>query len=167
VQQSQVDEALGNTFDRLVRAFMRQDPNVILLGEIRGPETARSTLRAALTGHRILSTAHANDIFGVVRRIMDLGVEESLLAQTLLDVLGQRLARRVCPGCTVPNEPPAERVREFFPQGLPAEAWLRRGRGRSAPLSALARIRYGAGHGRLLPDNRGQGRDRRRGSASR
>jgi type II secretory ATPase GspE/PulE/Tfp pilus assembly ATPase PilB-like protein len=129
VQQSQVDEALGNTFDRLVRAFMRQDPDVILVGEIRDAETARSTLRAALTGHLILSTVHANDVFGVVRRIMDLGVEEGLLAQTLLGVLGQRLARRVCPGCTVPDEPPAERVREFFPQGLPAGARLRRGRG--------------------------------------
>ncbi len=129
VQQTQVDESLGNTFDRLVRAFMRQDPDVILVGEIRDPETARSTLRAALTGHLILSTVHANDVFGVVRRIIDLGVEEGLLAQTLLGVLGQRLARRNCPGCAAPDTPPAELVKEFFPLGLPMWARLRRGRG--------------------------------------
>ncbi len=129
VQQSQVDESIGNTFDRLVRAFMRQDPDVILVGEIRDAETARSALRAALTGHLILSTVHANDVFGVVRRIMDLGVEEGLLAQTLLGVLGQRLARRNCPGCAAPDVPPAELVKEFFPLGLPMWARLRRGQG--------------------------------------
>lgn len=129
VQQSQVDEPLGNTFDRLVRAFMRQDPDIILVGEIRDAETARTTLRAALTGHLILSTVHANDVFGVVRRIMDLGVEESLLAQTLLGVLGQRLARRNCPACAAPDTPPAEWVTEFFPLGLPMWARLQKGRG--------------------------------------
>lgn len=129
VQQSQVDEPLGNTFDRLVRAFMRQDPDIILVGEIRDAEAARSTLRAALTGHLILSTVHANDVFGVVRRIMDLGVEESLLAQTLLGVLGQRLARRNCPACAAPDSPPAEWVTELFPLGLPLGARLRKGRG--------------------------------------
>jgi type II secretory ATPase GspE/PulE/Tfp pilus assembly ATPase PilB-like protein len=129
VQQSQVDEEIGNTFDRYVRAFMRQDPDIILVGEIRDRDTARSTLRAALTGHLILSTVHANDVFGVVRRIVDLGVEESLLSQTLLCVIGQRLARRVCLACAEPYTPAAELVAEFFPQGVPEGAKLRRGRG--------------------------------------
>jgi type II secretory ATPase GspE/PulE/Tfp pilus assembly ATPase PilB-like protein len=129
IQQSQVDEEIGNTFDRYVRAFMRQDPDIILVGEIRDRETARSTLRAALTGHLILSTVHANDVFGVVRRIVDLGVEESLLSQTLLCVIGQRLARRVCLGCAEPSTPAPELLAEFFPQGLPEGAKLRRGRG--------------------------------------
>jgi len=129
IQQSQVDEELGNTFDRYVRAFMRQDPDIILVGEIRDRETARSTLRAALTGHLILSTVHANDVFGVVRRIVDLEVEESLLSQTLLCVIGQRLARRVCLGCAEPYTPPPELLAEFFPRGLPAGARLQHGRG--------------------------------------
>jgi type II secretory ATPase GspE/PulE/Tfp pilus assembly ATPase PilB-like protein len=129
IQQSQVDEAIGNTFDRYVRAFMRQDPDVILVGEIRDRETAHGALRAALTGHLILSTVHANDVFGVVRRIMDLEVEEGLLAQTLLAVLGQRLARRVCLACAEPDSPPEAMVREFFPEGLPPGAKLQRGKG--------------------------------------
>jgi type II secretory ATPase GspE/PulE/Tfp pilus assembly ATPase PilB-like protein len=129
IQQSQVDEELGNTFDRYVRAFMRQDPDIILVGEIRDRETARSTLRAALTGHLILSTVHANDVFGVVRRITDLEVEESLLSQTLLCVIGQRLARRVCLGCSEPYTPAAEVLTEFFPEGVPAGVTLKRGRG--------------------------------------
>jgi type II secretory ATPase GspE/PulE/Tfp pilus assembly ATPase PilB-like protein len=129
IQQSQVDEELGNTFDRYVRAFMRQDPDIILVGEIRDRETAKSTLRAALTGHLILSTVHANDVFGVVRRIVDLDVEQSLLSQTLLCVIGQRLARRVCLGCAEPYTPAPELLAEFFPSGLPVGAKLRRGRG--------------------------------------
>lgn len=129
IQQSQVNEDIGNTFDHYVRAFMRQDPDILLVGEIRDKETARSTLRAALTGHLILSTIHANDVFGVVRRIMDLDVEESLLSQSLLCVLGQRLARRVCLGCAEPYTPPPELVVEFFPLGLPAGARLVHGRG--------------------------------------
>jgi type IV pilus assembly protein PilB len=129
IQQSQVNEEIGNTFDHSVRAFMRQDPDILLVGEIRDKETARSTLRAALTGHLILSTVHANDAFGVVRRIMDLDVEESLLSQTLLCVLEQRLARRTCLACAEPYTPPADLVAEFFPTGLPAGARLMRGRG--------------------------------------
>ncbi|WP_224247808.1 type II/IV secretion system protein [Hyalangium gracile] len=129
IQQSQVNEEIGNTFDHYVRAFMRQDPDILLVGEIRDKETARSTLRAALTGHLILSTVHANDVFGVVRRIMDLGVEESLLSQTLLCVLGQRLVRRVCLACAEPYTPAADLVAEFFPQGVPEGARLMRGRG--------------------------------------
>jgi type II secretory ATPase GspE/PulE/Tfp pilus assembly ATPase PilB-like protein len=129
IQQSQVNEDIGNSFDHYVRAFMRQDPDILLVGEIRDKETARSTLRAALTGHLILSTVHANDVFGVVRRIMDLDVEESLLSQTLLCVLGQRLARRVCLGCAEPSTPKPELLAEFFPSGVPAGARLVRGRG--------------------------------------
>lgn len=126
VQQSQINDVIGNTFDRFLKGFLRQDPDVILVGEIRDRETAEMTIRAALTGHLIFSTLHVNDAVGVVRRLMDLGVEPNLISQTLLCVIGQRLARKNCPRCLEPYTPDAELLREFRALN---PAGLRRGRG--------------------------------------
>jgi type II secretory ATPase GspE/PulE/Tfp pilus assembly ATPase PilB-like protein len=129
IQQSSVNDSIGDTFARYIRAFLRQDPDVILVGEIRDEETAEAALRAALTGHLVLSTVHANDVFGVVRRLADLGVEPSLLAQTLTGIIGQRLVRKVCGECSVPHIPSVDLVSEFCPHGIPAGANFRKGRG--------------------------------------
>ncbi len=142
IQQSAVNEAIGDTFSRYIRAFLRQDPDIILVGEIRDEETAEAALRAALTGHLVLSTVHANDVFGVVRRIADLGIEPSLLAQTLEGIIGQRLARKVCNDCAEPHIPAPELLREFYPRGAPEGATFRKGRG-------CARCRQSGYAGRL------------------
>jgi type II secretory ATPase GspE/PulE/Tfp pilus assembly ATPase PilB-like protein len=129
VQQSQVNDAIGDTFDRYLRAFLRQDPDVILVGEIRDAVTAESAVRAAQTGHLVLSTLHVNDAQGVVRRLIDLGISPSLISQTLLCVVSQRLSRRVCPDCQHPELPDAALVRELYPAGPPANAQFARGAG--------------------------------------
>jgi type IV pilus assembly protein PilB len=129
VQQSQVNDAIGDTFDRYLRAFLRQDPDVILVGEIRDAVTAESAVRAAQTGHLVLSTLHVNDAQGAVRRLIDLGIAPSLISQSLLCVVSQRLGRRVCPDCQQPMLPDPALVRELFPAGPPAGAQFARGAG--------------------------------------
>lgn len=99
INQMQVNVAAGVTFAAGLRATMRLDPNVILVGEIRDSETARIAIQAALTGHLVLSSVHANDTAGSVFRLMDLGIEPFLLASGLIGVLAQRMVRRVCPHC--------------------------------------------------------------------
>ena len=132
IQQSQVNEPIGNTFDRYLRAFLRQDPDVILVGEIRDRLTAEMAVRAALTGHLIFSTLHVNDALGVVRRLIDLGIEPNLVSQTLLCVVSQRLVRKVCPHCADPKIPDARTAAEFYQKGLPEGAMFRIGRGCAA-----------------------------------
>jgi type II secretory ATPase GspE/PulE/Tfp pilus assembly ATPase PilB-like protein len=129
VQQSQVNEPIGDTFDRYLRAFLRQDPDVILVGEIRDAVTAESAVRAAQTGHLVLSTLHVNDAQGVVRRLIDLGIAPSLVSQTLLCVVSQRLSRRVCRDCRQPVTPEPALVRELYPAGPPSPAQFMRGAG--------------------------------------
>lgn len=119
VQQSQVSEEIGNTFDRYLRAFLRQDPDVILVGEIRDSATAQMAVRAALTGRLVLSTLHVSDALSTVRRLTDLGVEPNLLSQTLQCVVAQRLVRRVCSHCSEPSQPAAEIVTEIFGATVP------------------------------------------------
>jgi len=118
IQQSQADDLIGNTFDKYLRSFMRCDPDVILVGEIRDPETAQMTARAALTGHLVLSTLHVNDSISTVRRLVDLGVEANLVSQTLLGVISQRLARKACPNCAGEYKPAPDLLEEFFPDGV-------------------------------------------------
>jgi type IV pilus assembly protein PilB len=105
VRQTQINEAVGLTFAEGLRTLLRQDPDVILVGETRDTETAKLMVRAALTGHLVFSTLHTNDAVGAIPRLVDLGVEPYLLAATLAAVLGQRLVRRLCPKCrvTVPD----------------------------------------------------------------
>ncbi len=99
IQQCQVMEQIGNTFAKYLRGFLRQDPDVILIGEIRDQETAMMATRAAVTGHLLFTTIHATDSVGVVRRIVDMGVDSNMLSMSLLTVVYQRLLRRICTSC--------------------------------------------------------------------
>jgi len=99
ISQSQVRSAIGLTFASALRAFLRQDPDVIMVGEIRDGETASIALQAALTGHLVLSTLHTNSAAAALNRLTDLGVEPFLVASTLTAVIAQRLARMLCPDC--------------------------------------------------------------------
>ncbi len=100
VSQSQVNGKIGMGFAESLRAILRQDPDVILVGEIRDSETARIAVRASMTGHLVLSTLHTNTAAGAITRLVDLGVEPFLLKSTLRGVVAQRLVRRLCPGCS-------------------------------------------------------------------
>lgn len=102
VIQSQVNPAIDYSFSAALRSFLRQDPDVIMVGEIRDPETALVAVQAALTGHLILSTLHTNTAAGAVSRLLDMGVEPFLLGSVLRGVLAQRLVRRLCQQCKVP-----------------------------------------------------------------
>jgi type II secretory ATPase GspE/PulE/Tfp pilus assembly ATPase PilB-like protein len=119
--QSEVNERIGNTFSRYLRAFLRHDPEIILIGEIRDEETAEMAFRAAQTGHLLLSTLHTNDAISSVTRLLDMKVDPNLLASSMLGVLAQRLTRVVCAECKQPYEPSGDLLREFFavrPAGL-------------------------------------------------
>lgn len=104
VTQLPVDEEHGKTFSSLLRSVLRQDPDAILVGEIRDTETARIAMQAAITGHLVFSTVHTRDTAGTIFRLLDLGVEPYMVAQGLHVVLGQRLARRLCPACKRPSK---------------------------------------------------------------
>jgi len=99
VNQVQLKENIGLTFSSAIRTFLRQDPDVIMLGEIRDPDTAQMAIRAALTGHLVLSTIHTNSAWGTVARLIDMGVPTFLLANTLNMTMAQRLVRRLCAHC--------------------------------------------------------------------
>ncbi len=105
VMQLPVNPGIGLTFATALRAFLRQDPDVVMVGEIRDRETAQVAIQAALTGHLVLSTLHTNDAVGTVTRLTDMGVEPFLLASTLEAVLAQRLVRRLCRQCRTPYAP--------------------------------------------------------------
>ncbi|MFC4994631.1 GspE/PulE family protein [Rubritalea tangerina] len=103
--QVPVNEPIGLDFARILRAFLRQDPDRILVGEIRDKETAQIAIQASLTGHLVLSTLHTNDAPGAVTRLVDMGVEPFLVAASLEGVLAQRLVRTICPDCRSPYDP--------------------------------------------------------------
>jgi type II secretory ATPase GspE/PulE/Tfp pilus assembly ATPase PilB-like protein len=103
VRQSQVDKAVGFGFQEGLRSLLRQDPDVILVGEVRDMETASMAVRASMTGHLVLSTLHTNDAIGAIPRLADLGVEPYLIEDSLIGVLAQRLVRRLCSNCSVPG----------------------------------------------------------------
>ncbi|MDD2764645.1 MAG: GspE/PulE family protein [Opitutaceae bacterium] len=107
VMQLPVNPLIGLTFATALRSFLRQDPDVLMVGEIRDLETARIAIQAALTGHLVLSTLHTNDAAGAVTRLIDMGVEPYLIGATLEAVLAQRLVRCICPDCREPDAPPA------------------------------------------------------------
>jgi type IV pilus assembly protein PilB len=105
IVQVPVNEAIGLTFARILRAFLRQDPDRIMVGETRDLETAQIAIQASLTGHLVFTTLHTNDAPGAVTRLVDMGVEPFLISSTLEAVLGQRLLRRVCPNCRSAYQP--------------------------------------------------------------
>ncbi|HSS27370.1 MAG TPA: type II secretion system ATPase GspE [Usitatibacter sp.] len=107
IGQTQVNPRIDMTFARALRAILRQDPDVVMIGEIRDLETAQIAVQASLTGHLVLATLHTNDAPGAVTRLIDMGIEPYLLASTLNGVLAQRLVRKLCAECKSPYEPPA------------------------------------------------------------
>ncbi len=132
VNQIHVNEQVGLTFASVLRSFLRQDPDIILVGEIRDDETADIAVKAALTGHLVLSTLHTNDAAGAIARVLDMGVPPFLLASCLIVAQAQRLYRKLCPSCKKPTALPADVLKanhidpEFFgnttiygPRGCP------------------------------------------------
>lgn len=103
--QVPVNDAIGMTFERVLRAFLRQDPDKILVGEMRDLDTAKIAIQASLTGHLVLSTLHTNDAAGAVTRLVDMGTQPFLVAASLEGILAQRLLRTICPDCKSPYEP--------------------------------------------------------------
>ncbi|HXC61181.1 MAG TPA: ATPase, T2SS/T4P/T4SS family, partial [Nitrospiria bacterium] len=130
INQIQVNPEIGLTFAHCLRALLRQDPNVILIGEIRDLETAEIAFRAAMTGHLVLSTLHTNDAAGSVTRLTDIGIPRYLVASLLIGVIAQRLVRTICPKCKELRDPPVESMLGFQ---LPLEAM------------ATAKLYYGKG----------------------
>mgnify|MGYP006274393809 FL=1 len=105
IMQVPINETTGMTFAKALRAFLRQDPDIIMVGEMRDLETAQIAVQASLTGHFVLSTLHTNDAPGAVTRFADMGIEPFLISSTLMGVLAQRLVRTICPKCRSPFEP--------------------------------------------------------------
>lgn len=119
IGQTQVNSKIDMTFANALRAILRQDPDIVLVGEIRDAETAEVAIQAALTGHLVLSTLHTNSALGAITRLRDLGVEPFLLATTLRCTMAQRLVRRLCPDCKRPAPPDATARAAFDSAGLP------------------------------------------------
>ena len=117
ISQVQVKPAIGLTFAAGLRSFLRQDPDVILVGEVRDNETAEACLKAALTGHLVLSTLHTNEALGAVPRLIDMGMEPFLLASSLALVAAQRLVRILCPYCKVPHIPDPATLQRIIKEG--------------------------------------------------
>jgi general secretion pathway protein E len=113
ISQIQVASKKGMTFATSLRHVLRQDPDVIMIGEVRDAETARMAIQSSLTGHLVFSTLHTNDSAGAISRLLDLGVEPYLVSSSLIAVMAQRLVRKVCPDCKQPYEPPVHELREL------------------------------------------------------
>jgi type IV pilus assembly protein PilB len=130
VNQVQVDEKGKKTFPGALRAILRQDPDVVMIGEIRDKETAQIAFRASVTGHLVLSTVHTNDAAGAVTRLIDLGLEPFMVASSLVGVVSVRLVRKLCPKCKEPYEAGAASLNRFGPvRGEKGSVTLYRGRG--------------------------------------
>ena len=128
INQIQVKSQIGLTFASALRHIVRQDPDVIMIGEIRDLETAEIAVQSALTGHLVFSTLHTNDAPSAITRLLDLGVENFLLSSTVRGILAQRLVRVICPHCREPDPSPAS-TEELALFGIPPGAVLYRGRG--------------------------------------
>jgi type IV pilus assembly protein PilB len=130
VNQLQVNDEIGRTFAAALRSFLRQDPDVILVGETRDLETAQIAIRAALTGHLVLTTVHTNDCPSTIARLLDMGIPPFLVSSALLLILAQRLARRVCSDCKEPYEADEESLVPYghVPQGV-GKVMFYRGKG--------------------------------------
>ncbi len=111
INQMQMRKEIGLTFSNALRCYLRQDPDVILVGEIRDLETAEIAIEASLTGHLLFSTLHTNDAAGTVTRFLDMGIQPFLVSSSLLLVCAQRLLRRLCPKCRVPYDASEEEIR--------------------------------------------------------
>lgn len=128
VNQIQVNSNVGMTFATGLRSILRQDPNVIMVGEIRDKDTVEVAIRASLTGHLVLSTIHTNDSLGTITRLVDMGVEPFLVASSLSGIMAQRLVRKVCRDCAEKHEPSKPEMEIFAKRGMKIES-ISRGRG--------------------------------------
>jgi type IV pilus assembly protein PilB len=113
IVQIPINDEIGVTFARVLRTILRQDPDIILVGEIRDKETATVAIESSLTGHLVFSTLHTNDAPAAITRLTDLGIDPFLTAATLEAVIAQRLVRRVCPSCRAAVLPEPDRLREI------------------------------------------------------
>ncbi|MBY6113179.1 GspE/PulE family protein [Mameliella alba] len=129
ISQTQINAEIGMTFAAGLRATLRQDPDVILVGEIRDTETASTAAQAALTGHLVFSSLHANSSVAAVVRLRDLGLENFLIAATLRGVIAQRLLRRLCPECRAPHAPSVSEAAQFDRAGVPLPTMLHEAKG--------------------------------------
>ena len=125
ITQTQVHERAGMTFSAGLRAILRQDPDIIMVGEVRDNDTAETAVRAALTGHLVLTTLHTNDAVSAIPRIKDIGPNPGLISDALLGIVAQRLARRVCPHCAETYVPTAKEVRSLHltPEQVEQAQW--------------------------------------------
>jgi type IV pilus assembly protein PilB len=130
VNQVPINEKTGMTFANGLRAILRQDPDIIGVGEIRDGETAEIAMRSAITGHVVISTIHTNDAVGTIERLEDIGVEPYLVASALRGVISQRLVRRICPQCRTAYTPDDEELSEL---GLPPQEGLQFYKGVGCP----------------------------------
>ena len=113
INQVQTNNKAGLSFASALKSFLRQDPDILMVGEIRDGETAKIAVEAALTGHLVLSTLHTNDACGAISRLVEMGVEPFLVSSALIGVLAQRLARQICPNCKESYRPPVEAIRKL------------------------------------------------------
>jgi type II secretory ATPase GspE/PulE/Tfp pilus assembly ATPase PilB-like protein len=128
VTQTEVNEIIGNTFANLIRSFLSQDPDNIMIGDIRDPETARIAFHAAMAGCTVFGALPGNDSTSIVTRLFDIGIDASIISSTLRCVLSQRLARQVCRDCSAPHTPSPEMLDEFGLSSTPLPA-LKKGKG--------------------------------------
>jgi len=131
IGQIEVNPKIDLTFANGLRSILRQDPDVIMVGEIRDTETAEIAIQAALTGHLVFSTLHTNDSFGAMTRLLEMGIEPFLVSSSVIGVMAQRLVRRVCPNCRVPYTPTREEIEEIgiTPQRLAGRQIYKQGTG--------------------------------------
>jgi type IV pilus assembly protein PilB len=126
INQIQVSDQAGLTFATGLKSILRQDPDIILVGEIRDPETARIAVQSSLTGHFVLSTLHGTDAVAALHRLLDMGIESFLVASSVVAVVGQRLVRRICRTCAAPYEPTEEELNFYLEGGGgPKETFLK------------------------------------------
>ena len=146
ITQVNVNERIGLGFSQVLRAAMRQDPDAILIGELRDADTVETCMRAAVTGHLVLSTMHTNDAASAAARLIDMGAAPYMVGMALQMVIAQRLIRRICSACSEPFEPPAAQ-RAWLDMQLGRHAWdptgLRHGRGCARCRNSGFEGRYG------------------------
>jgi type IV pilus assembly protein PilB len=129
INQIQTNEQAGLTFATGLRSILRQDPDVILVGEIRDVETARIAVQSALSGHFVLSSLHATDSISALHRFLDMGIESFLISSSVVGIVGQRLVRRICPSCKAPHQPTAEELAFYEQSGGPPKKIFYHGEG--------------------------------------
>jgi type IV pilus assembly protein PilB len=118
ISQIQTNDQAGLTFATGLKAILRQDPDVILVGEVRDADTARIAVQSALTGHMVLSSLHGTDSVAALHRFLDMGIESFLIASSVVAVVGQRLLRRICDACKEPYEPGAAEMAVWHKEGM-------------------------------------------------